>query len=1850
MTDKFKAERDNIQVSIRIKPLIEDGRSCIKLDSNLKNTIIIEGNQQQQQDQKYFYFDYVAQQDSSQEDIFNIVGKQQAINCLDGYNGCVFVYGQTGSGKTYTMMGTQKQPGLLPRVIDFLFNCILEDSQENVEYLVKCSYLEIYNEHIIDLLNPQLGNLQLREDLKKGVYVEQLSEEVCTNVTESLEVLQRGSLNRHISSTQMNIESSRSHSVFTIQLESRRQSSQTQVINHRFSRFHFVDLAGSERQKQSQVQGERLREGCNINKSLHILGNVINSLVEDNQSYVHYRDSKLTFLLKDSLGGNSRTHLIANIQQSQQFYQETLSTLMFSKRVKQVKNKARINEDESGNLESLKNEIKRLKQELAKSVTTQQQKWESPKKFEQKQQQQSFINEQFLQSLELESLMINDQKYIKLEEILKCYLEQSTESETALFLEIEKYLNGIKQLKEGFQLGQQLEQQLKFVIKLQNEQIQKLKLNQSADDIQQQIQQQLAYALQSQGLVMKTFYENLTLKEQQGATQTVSKVQVQVDTNLNLLKDIVETVQNSLNERRQFQQQLDLQFNSQYVTLDKFKELETQSEYKEKLLSEQTQKLVQMEEQIKEIEKQIFHKLEENGITFNENDQIVDVRDQQIQDLKFKITDLNQELKNSNQELEELYNNSEKVIQQLKIENQQILTQKQEIEINYELTQTNISVFQDNSKQQIAILEQQLIQLKDQNQQQSNQYQYLNQQNEEFKQQILNQQNQNNQITQELIENEEKLKQLNQIIVDNDITIQELKQQLSTYESIITQLKNNLNDQNTKLQLNQQSISQLEQENINIKQECSKYQNQLVIIQDQLQLSMSKLENSEQELFTQLQQSQIDNQNLQHQNSLISKEKQDMQQEIIILIQKLNSKDEDLQNTHLQLQQTQQKYQEEIAIYQQNQLVQNQNLEKNYQDQIKQQNKDFELLLSQLNAKKDQDQTKLNQEIHSLNCIIKEKETYITETQSQQEFQINLLNQKIQNETQRAQHLESMLERQKQEFEEIQKEQMSSIEILQKQLESKQAVIQETSDHYNQVHELYLSLQARMEQKDQVNSELKRDMLQNKSKLESQTKEIQQLQQKIVSIENENLQSRNTMEIQQQGKLQDMTQKLQIKMRTIEQLTNEKTNLNDKIREIECESNKYKLTISQLEQQYQESQNQNNLLQTQIQFLNNKINDKEQEFEYLQQELNKQNQILDKSSEIWKKETDQMETDNNILKIQISDKQKEIYKIEQKLNLSLNELQQKEQQIDQLKLQLNNFNSNQQQQLELTSKDNLLLKKEIQQLNQHIESQHEEIDQMRVELDQKQLQVDENKSSVKKLSKQLELEIKQYSLHLKKNEDQHKKEVQELVDQLDIHQKQLQQKDMVIEQLNKQINGLQCAFETKEDLNHQTQKDIQQLKDKLKSDQNKFTKIIQGLENANIQLKNQLEESNHQIQENVHKYQSIQKQNDLQNIQFNEQQEKYNLLKDQFNRLESQMKQESQIREQYSHIADKVTKENNELKQKIDKKQQIIVQLESALLQNEETLKNVHDRAKEFCKQQEKEINDIKDQYLKLEAEHNAILSQNQEREDENEQMKDQKDQALRQMHTLEDENVKLKKELQEQHEKLTKSNNERSMLYKQIEEMQKDIAQLGGHNNPSQKIRYLNTIKQENSCLKQEKLYLSEQLQKEIEEKNKLLQQQQQNRKNTDSDNSQNTSKLDMQKLIVENQRLNNEMIKLNQILNLSGIKNRFSTIKGSDGDKIIQSVQLIIQELIDCKQEIQQRNKDQEGKNLKYQTMEKDLLVMKQKFYAVQKDNPQIQTKAQSPAVQHDVLRDNNRMNMNSGSVQRQSKPKTQQAFQFQ
>ena len=352
--------RSPIQVSIRIKPLdpLQPDSVCLSLDPQTPKTLFL-GDPP-----KPFTFDHVFDSTAPQPALFETLAEPLIGSCLQGYNVCIFAYGQTGAGKTYTIMGNNDSPdekGLIPRTIDHLFSRIEEDISN---YTVKVSFLEIYNEQIIDLLdNGKKTGLLLREDLKKGVYVENLTEEPTKDSSEAEALLRKGSRIRHIGATNMNRESSRSHSVFTVSLETK--SFINGVLNVRCSKLSFVDLAGSERQKNlSVVSGDRLKEGCNINRSLYVLGKVINGLSDGRNRHIHYRDSKLTFLLKDSLGGNSKTSLIANINPAQKYYQETVSTVKFAKRAKMIRNRAVVNEEHSGDIESLKQEIRRLKQEL----------------------------------------------------------------------------------------------------------------------------------------------------------------------------------------------------------------------------------------------------------------------------------------------------------------------------------------------------------------------------------------------------------------------------------------------------------------------------------------------------------------------------------------------------------------------------------------------------------------------------------------------------------------------------------------------------------------------------------------------------------------------------------------------------------------------------------------------------------------------------------------------------------------------------------------------------------------------------------------------------------------------------------------------------------------------------------------------------------------------------------------------------------------------------------------------------------------------------------------------------------------------------------------------------------------------------------------------------------------------------------------------------------------------------------------------------------------------------------------------------------------------------------------------
>ncbi|KAG9235879.1 P-loop containing nucleoside triphosphate hydrolase protein [Amylocarpus encephaloides] len=293
-----------------------------------------------------------------QEEVYNSLGEEFLDHNFEGYHTCIFAYGQTGSGKSYTMMGTKDQAGLIPRTCHDLFERIEAAHNEtpNISYNVRVSYFEVYNEHVRDLLVPVQANqppyyLKIRESPTEGPYVKDLTDAPVKNISEIMRYMQAGDASRTTASTKMNDTSSRSHSVFTIMLKQIHHDMETDETTERTARIRLVDLAGSERAKATEATGARLREGSNINKSLTTLGRVIAALADPkqqrsgkrNKDVVPYRDSILTWLLKDSLGGNSKTAMIACIAPSD--YDETLSTLRYADQAKRIRTRAIVNQD-----------------------------------------------------------------------------------------------------------------------------------------------------------------------------------------------------------------------------------------------------------------------------------------------------------------------------------------------------------------------------------------------------------------------------------------------------------------------------------------------------------------------------------------------------------------------------------------------------------------------------------------------------------------------------------------------------------------------------------------------------------------------------------------------------------------------------------------------------------------------------------------------------------------------------------------------------------------------------------------------------------------------------------------------------------------------------------------------------------------------------------------------------------------------------------------------------------------------------------------------------------------------------------------------------------------------------------------------------------------------------------------------------------------------------------------------------------------------------------------------------------------------------------------------------------------
>ncbi|XP_070824472.1 kinesin-like protein KIF1B isoform X9 [Chaetodon trifascialis] len=374
----------SVKVAVRVRPfnsreMSKDSKCIIQMQGN---TTTITNPKAPKEPAKTFSFDYSYWSHTTPEDpsfasqnlVYNDIGKEMLAHAFEGYNVCIFAYGQTGAGKSYTMMGKQEegQEGIIPMLCEDLFEKINEDSnKEELSYSVEVSYMEIYCERVRDLLNPKnKGNLRVREHPLMGPYVEDLSKLAVTSYTDIADLMDAGNKARTVAATNMNETSSRSHAVFTIVFTQRKHDSETDLSTEKVSKISLVDLAGSERADSTGAKGTRLKEGANINKSLTTLGKVISALAEVSKKkkktdFIPYRDSVLTWLLRENLGGNSRTAMVAALSPADINYDETLSTLRYADRAKNIKCNAVINEDPNNKLvRDLKDEVARLKELL----------------------------------------------------------------------------------------------------------------------------------------------------------------------------------------------------------------------------------------------------------------------------------------------------------------------------------------------------------------------------------------------------------------------------------------------------------------------------------------------------------------------------------------------------------------------------------------------------------------------------------------------------------------------------------------------------------------------------------------------------------------------------------------------------------------------------------------------------------------------------------------------------------------------------------------------------------------------------------------------------------------------------------------------------------------------------------------------------------------------------------------------------------------------------------------------------------------------------------------------------------------------------------------------------------------------------------------------------------------------------------------------------------------------------------------------------------------------------------------------------------------------------------------------
>ncbi|KAI3629331.1 hypothetical protein MIR68_012638 [Amoeboaphelidium protococcarum] len=699
--------KDNIHVLVRIKPPVESSDDDTGFCSVARdqNAVLVIQNQ-------LYAFDKVIQSrysDQSQLEVFDFIARPLLDNCLDGYNATIFAYGQTSSGKTYTMQGSDDNPGIIPLSLDYLFRRIQQQVQqleqgESITWQVRCSFVEIYNEQVYDLLSDeQSQSLQIRQDLKRGVYVEGAIIELVQTAADALRIFDIGVSRRKIAATSLNRESSRSHVIFTVYVQSKVLVNG--VYDVKVSKCHFTDLAGSERQGKADTSGQRLKEAGNINKSLLALGNVINALADnslstttanatqnmiDNTSdgglncvrkskFVQYRDSKLTFLLKDSLGGNALCRIVACVvgHDKELHLAETLSTLRFADRAKMIKSFATMNQEFVGDVTSLVDEISRLKHEVLMLKSHQIQQFGHSSLQQLVVQDSSLLesgNDVDRRDDQIAEWALNDQRQLRLE---KEQLQQQLSQQEQLIESLDRKL-----------------QNEKMIVKLKDSVIGKLKSDQYSSVEIELIKEidHLKQELQSNPAVIRFASDNLRLRQE------------------------VERYEQVMPEINRVEQ---LQFESkkiQYALSDRLLELERENKLmKQDAEQNLTQQHPELLEKLQSLIQKYHQVSEEKAVLQKEYDGLFD----QLAVTKSEYSQLQKDALNSEQQWNERENQLKEDNEQLRIQAEKLVQQLTSLESNqlsrqseYERQLSELQSQLSNSQDELSSKDQQVQQLK----------------------------------------------------------------------------------------------------------------------------------------------------------------------------------------------------------------------------------------------------------------------------------------------------------------------------------------------------------------------------------------------------------------------------------------------------------------------------------------------------------------------------------------------------------------------------------------------------------------------------------------------------------------------------------------------------------------------------------------------------------------------------------------------------------------------------------------------------------------------------------------------------------------------------------------------------------------------------------------------------------------------------------------------------------------------------------------------------------------------------------------------------------------------------------